>query len=128
MDYIPTDDLSQDNYQKYKDDILKELTIQHFVVTRMMILDKMHNKNLINLTFYKRKGKLAKRKDKIDEYNSMKISFTLSSIILTIFGIFIYPILLNNLFVRVIYILYLSLLYIVTIVIFYIIYSKDHED
>ena len=128
MDYIPTDDLSQDNYQKYKDDILKELTIQNFVVTRMMILDKMHNKNLINLTFYKRKGKLAKRKDKIDEYNSMKISFTLSSIILTIFGIFIYPILLNNLFVRVIYILYLSLLYIVTIVIFYIRYSKDHED
>ena len=84
MDYVPTDELSQENYHKYKDNICKELTIQHFVVTRMMILSKMHNKNLINLSFYKRKGKLAKRKDKIDEYNSMKISFTLSSIILTL--------------------------------------------
>ena len=128
MDYIPTDEKSQENYHKYKDNIFKELTMNNFVVTRMMILDKMHNKNLINLTFYKRRRILAKRKDKIDEYNSMKISFTLSSVILTIFGIFIYPILLNNLLVRVIYILYLSLLYIVTIVIFYIRYSKDHED
>tara|TARA_Y100000590_G_scaffold436558_1_gene557236 strand:- start:1090 stop:1476 length:387 start_codon:yes stop_codon:yes gene_type:complete len=128
MNYIPTDEKSQENYHKYKDNIFKELTMNNIVVTRMMILDKMHNKNLINLTFYKRRRKLAKRKDKIDEYNSMKISFTLSSVILTIFGIFIYPILLNNLLVRVIYILYLSLLYIVTIVIFYIRYSKDHED
>ena len=102
--------------------------MNNFVVTRTMIIEKMHNKNLINHTFYKKKIESARNKDKIDEYNSMRFSFTISSIILTIFGIFIYPILFNNLFIRVIYILYLSLLYIITIIYLCIRYPKDHED
>ena len=131
MNYIPTDDKSQENYSKYKDDIFKELTMNNFSVTRTMIIEKMHNKNLINHKFYKKKIESARNKDKIDEYNSMRFSFTISSslylsIILTIFGI--YPILFNNLFIRVIYILYLLLLYVITIIYFCIRYPKDHED
>ena len=84
---------SIENYVSFNDQITKELenTNNYSKITRLLVIDELLKRNLINYDFYKYKMKECNDEDKKDELKDLYYSLIISGTLMTLIFLFYLP-------------------------------------